>query len=78
MPIPSSLSLSDRLGIILAYMLVVLFLAALVVKLNATSDDSHDQAVLSAILIVLLLVGPLANVVEIYSDMSAVSSFAAC
>ena len=77
MPTPSSLSLSDRLGIILAYMLVVLFLAALVVKLNATSDDSHDQAVLSAILIVLLLVGPLANVVEIYSDMSAVSSFAA-
>jgi len=76
-PTPSSLSLSDRLGIILAYMLVVLFLAALVVKLNATSDDSHDQAVLSAILIVLLLVGPLANVVEIYSDMSAVSSFAA-
>lgn len=58
-------------------MLVVLFLAALVVKLNATSDDSHDQAVLSAILIVLLLVGPLANVVEIYSDMSAVSSVAA-
>ena len=77
MPTPSSLSLSDRLGIILAYMLVVLFLAALVVKLNATSDDSHDQAVLSAILIVLLLVGPLANVVEIYSDMSAVSSVAA-
>ena len=48
------------LGVILAYCLVLLFLGALMIKVDATSDDEEDQAVFSYLLIATLLAGPVA------------------
>lgn len=45
-------------GVILAYSLTLLFLAALMVKVNATSQDESDQRVYGICLILVLVWGP--------------------
>ena len=50
----------NTLAVILAYSLMLLFLAALMIKLDATSDDEEDQEALGYILIAVLAAGPAA------------------
>jgi hypothetical protein len=46
------------LGIVLAYSLVFFFLAAVMIKLDATGDDVSDQVVFGVLLICVLVAGP--------------------
>ena len=46
------------LGVVLAYSLTLLFFAALLIKVDATSDDADDQYVFGVILIAVLAMGP--------------------
>ena len=46
------------LGVVLAYALALLFLAALLIKVNATSDDTQDQALFGVLLVLILFAGP--------------------
>ena len=47
-----------NLGIILQYSIALLFLSALLIKVNATSDSNNDQVILGYFLMVVLLAGP--------------------
>lgn len=49
----------------LAYALASFFLSALLIKVEATSDDESDQEVFAALLIVCLLAGPCTIVVTV-------------
>ena len=62
---PFKTAADSRLGQVLAYSLVLFFMAALMVKLDATGDDANDQRVLGALLLVVLSLGPVAVVVEL-------------
>ena len=57
---PYKTNSDNSLGIVLAYSLVLFFLAALLIKVDATSDDDSDQALFGVFLIVVLLAGPIA------------------
>jgi len=46
------------LGVVLAYSLTLFFFAALLIKVDATSDDADDQYVFGVILIAVLVMGP--------------------
>jgi len=50
----------NTLGVILAYSLALLFLSALMIKANVTTDDGYDPKLFGAILIMILFAGPLA------------------
>jgi hypothetical protein len=62
---PFKTAADSRLGQVLAYSLVLFFMAALMVKVDATGDDANDQRVLGALLLVVLSLGPVAVVVEL-------------
>ena len=49
-------------GIVLAYSLVLLFIAALMIKVDATSDDEDDQEVFGLLLVIILFAGPVSFV----------------
>ena len=57
---PYKTNSDNSLGIVLAYSLVLFFLAALLIKVDATSDDDSDQALFGVSLIVVILAGPIA------------------
>ena len=57
---PYKTNSNNSLGIVLAYSLVLFFQAALLIKVDATSDDDSDQALFGVFLIVVLLAGPIA------------------
>ena len=57
---PYKTNSDNALGIVLAYSLVLFFQAALLIKVDATSDDDSDQALFGVFLIVVLLAGPIA------------------
>ena len=44
-------------GIVLAYSLVLLFIAALMIKVDATSDDEDDQEIFGLLLVAILFAG---------------------
>mmetsp|Transcript_86908 Transcript_86908/g.168344 ORF Transcript_86908/g.168344 Transcript_86908/m.168344 type:complete len:312 (-) Transcript_86908:193-1128(-) len=54
----------NALGIILAYSLTLLFLAALLIKADISGDFTHDQAVFGVILSLVILAGPCALVAQ--------------
>jgi len=58
----------NSLGIVLAYSLVLMFLAALLIKVDVTSDDSSDQALFGAFLVMILMAGPIAIVYQLTSS----------
>ena len=58
----------NRLSIVLAFSLVLFFLAALMIKVDATSDDEHDQEVFGMLLVAFLCAGPVMSVVEVFWD----------
>ena len=58
----------NRLSIVLAFSLVLFFLAALMIKVDATSDDGHDQEVFEMLLVAFLCAGPVMSVVEVFWD----------
>ena len=49
-------------GIVLAYSLVLLFIAALMIKVDATSDDEDDQEIFGMLLVATLFAGPVSLV----------------
>jgi hypothetical protein len=46
------------LGVLLAYSLALLFLAALMIKADVTTDDDYDQDSFGAVLVLVLFAGP--------------------
>ncbi len=62
------------LGIVLSYSLVLLFVAALMIKVDATSDDEDDQKLFGALLIVILFAGPAVPILSFFEDFSPFSS----
>ena len=58
----------NRLSITLAFSLVLFFLAALMIKVDATSDDEHDQEVFGMLLVAFLCAGPVMSAVEVFWD----------
>ena len=58
----------NRLSIVLAFSLVLFFLAALMIKVDITSDDEHDQEVYGLLLVILLCGGPVLSAVEVFWD----------
>ena len=58
----------NTLSITLAFSLVLFFLAALMIKVDATSDDEHDQEVFGMLLVAFLCAGPVMSVVEVFWD----------
>ena len=58
----------NRLSIVLAFSLVLFFLAALMIKVDATSDDEHDQEVFGMLLVAFLCAGPVMSVVGVFWD----------
>ena len=52
------------LGTVLSFSLVLLFIAALMIKVDATSDDEDDQEIFGVLLIVVLFTGPVSFVFE--------------
>ena len=59
----------NDLSVLLSFGLQLLFLAALLIKVDATSDDEHDQDVLGALLIVVLFSGPLMLALRLARDL---------
>ena len=51
---------NNDLGVTLAYSLVLLYLAALMIKVDSTSDSNRDQMVLGIFLVCVVVIGPLA------------------
>ena len=60
----------NRLAVILAYSLAMLFLAALLVKVDATGDSTNDQDVFSGLLIAVLFAGPFSIVARNVYDLA--------
>ena len=58
----------NRLSIVLAFSLALFFLAALMIKVDATSDDEHDQEVFGMLLVAFLCAGPVMSAVEVFWD----------
>ena len=58
----------NTLSITLAFSLVLFFLAALMIKVDATSDDEHDQEVFGMLLVAFLCAGPVMSAVEVFWD----------
>ena len=58
----------NRLSIVLAFSLALFFLAALMIKVDITSDDEHDQEVYGLLLVILLCGGPVLSAVEVFWD----------
>ena len=58
----------NTLSILLAFSLALFFLAALMIKVDATSDDEHDQEVFGMLLVAFLCAGPVMSVVEVFWD----------
>ena len=58
----------NRLSITLAFSLVLFFLAALMIKVDATSDDEHDKEVFGMLLVAFLCAGPVMSAVEVFWD----------
>ena len=58
----------NSLGKVLSYSLVLLFQAALLIKVDVTSDDSSDQALFGAFLVMVLMAGPIAIVYQLTSS----------
>ena len=56
----------NSLSILLAMSLVFFFLAALMIKVDATSDDEDDQKVFGALLVGILCAGPVMSFVEVF------------
>ena len=54
----------NQLAVILAYSLALLFLAALLIKVNASDDSLSEQSVFSSLLIAVLFAGPVSIVVQ--------------
>ena len=48
-----------NLGIILQYSVTLIFLSALLIKVDATSDSANDQEILGYFLMLVLLLGPI-------------------
>ena len=53
------------LGIVLAYSLILIFLGALMIKVDVTSEDEHDQEVFGAILVVIFFAGPATPIIKV-------------
>ena len=58
----------NRLSIALAFSLVLFFIAALMIKVDATSDDEDDQEVFGMLLVIFLCAGPAMSAVEVFWD----------
>jgi hypothetical protein len=56
---------NSSLVIILAYSLVLVFLAALLIKLDVTTDDPGDQAVFGTLLVIVFLSGPIFIILQL-------------
>ena len=54
---------------VLAYALGAFFLSALLIKVEATSDDESDQKVFAALLIVCVFAGPCTIMITICTDV---------
>ena len=58
----------NTLSILLAFSLALFFLATLMIKVDITSDDEHDQEVYGLLLVILLCGGPVLSAVEVFWD----------
>ena len=58
----------NSLGITLGFSLVLFFLAALMIKMDATSDDTSDQELFGILLVSFLSAGPVLSVLEVFWD----------
>ena len=54
------------LGIILSYSIALVFLAALMIKAQVTSDEKDDEDVFGILLVVVLGLGPLATALQVF------------
>jgi len=59
----------NDLSVLLSFGLVFLFLAALLIKVDATSDAERDQVLLGALLIIVLFSGPIMLALILIRDM---------
>ena len=59
---------NSSLNIILANALTLFFLAALMIKMDATSDDTSDQELFGILLVSFLSAGPVLSVLEVFWD----------
>ena len=64
----------NRLAILLAFALVAFFVAALMIKVDATSDSKKDQDLFGMLLIALLASGPLSILIQLAWSYSPCAS----
>ena len=65
---PFKVESDSNLAEVLAFSLCLFFTAALMIKVDATSDDEDDQEVFGLLLIGVLAAGPVLSVVEVFWD----------
>jgi len=68
---PYKKAADSKLAVTLAYSLAALFLGALLVKVDATSDDTNDQALFGYLLVLVFMAGPLASIIQFLASASA-------
>ena len=70
---PFKAQTDSNLGVLLSYSVVLLFLAALLIKVDVTGDDADDQRTFGVLLLGILGSGPLATLFQLAQSATSIS-----